>query len=147
MSVTQSCQTLCDPICPWSFPGKNTQLNCHFLLWGILPTQGSNPCLLCLLHWQADSLPLYHHSIKLITNHFKMNNSVAFSTFKILYNHHFCLVPRHFDYPKRKPLTHWTGTPHPLLQSLTASGLLSVSRLTCAICFQHMESYTVQLLM
>ena len=27
---------------------------------GILPTQGSNLCLLCLLHWQADSLPLLH---------------------------------------------------------------------------------------
>ena len=25
---------------------------------GIFPTQGSNPCLLCHLHWQADSLPL-----------------------------------------------------------------------------------------
>ena len=25
--------------------------------WGIFPTQGSNPTLLCLLHWQADSLP------------------------------------------------------------------------------------------
>ena len=24
---------------------------------GIFQTQGSNPCLLCLLHWQADSLP------------------------------------------------------------------------------------------
>ena len=30
----------------------------HFLLQGIFPTQGSNLCLLCLLHWQADSLPL-----------------------------------------------------------------------------------------
>ena len=29
-----------------------------FLLQGIFPTQGSNPHLLCLLHWQADSLPL-----------------------------------------------------------------------------------------
>ena len=28
------------------------------LLQGIFPTQGSNPRLLCLLHWQADSLPL-----------------------------------------------------------------------------------------
>ena len=26
----------------------------------IFLTQGSNPCLLHLLHWQADSLPLYH---------------------------------------------------------------------------------------
>ena len=25
---------------------------------GDLPDQGSNPCLLCLLHWQASSLPL-----------------------------------------------------------------------------------------
>ena len=29
------------------------------LLQGIFPlTQGSNPCLLCFLHWQAGSLPL-----------------------------------------------------------------------------------------
>ena len=33
-------------------------MGCHSLLQGIFPTQGSNPCLLCLLHWQADSLPL-----------------------------------------------------------------------------------------
>ena len=31
---------------------------CHALLKGIFPTQGSNPCLSCLLHWQAGSLPL-----------------------------------------------------------------------------------------
>ena len=30
----------------------------HFLLQGIFPTQGSNLRLLCLLHLQADSLPL-----------------------------------------------------------------------------------------
>ena len=40
------------------FPGKNTGVGCHFLLQGIFPTQGSNLCLLRLLHWQADSLPL-----------------------------------------------------------------------------------------
>ena len=33
-------------------------MGCHSLLQGIFPTQGSNPHLLCLLHWQADSLPL-----------------------------------------------------------------------------------------
>ena len=32
----------------------------HFLLQGIFPAQGSNLHLLCLLHWQADSLPLSH---------------------------------------------------------------------------------------
>ena len=30
----------------------------HFLLQGIFLTQGSNPHLLCLLHWQVVSLPL-----------------------------------------------------------------------------------------
>ena len=37
------------------FPGKNTGVGCHFILQWIFPTQGLN---LCLLHWQADSLPL-----------------------------------------------------------------------------------------
>ena len=32
-------------------------VGCHALLQGIFPTQGSNPCLLCLLHWQMGSLP------------------------------------------------------------------------------------------
>ena len=30
--------------------GKNTGINCHFLLQGTLPTQGLTPCLLCLLN-------------------------------------------------------------------------------------------------
>ena len=30
------------------------------LIQGIFPTQGSNPCLSCLLHWQVGSLPLGH---------------------------------------------------------------------------------------
>ena len=45
-------------LCPWNFPGKNTTASCHFLLQGIFPTQGSNLCLLCLLHQQVGSLPL-----------------------------------------------------------------------------------------
>ena len=62
--VTKSCPTLqfhglqlTKLFCPWDFPGKNTGVGCHFLLQGIFPTQGLNPCL---LHWQADSLPLSH---------------------------------------------------------------------------------------
>ena len=45
-------------LCPWDSPGKNTGVGCHFLLQGILLTQGSNQHLLCLLNWQVDSLPL-----------------------------------------------------------------------------------------
>ena len=61
----QLCPTPCNPMdcspsdsCPWDFSGKNTGMGCHFLLQGIFLTQRSNLCLLRLLHWQADSLPL-----------------------------------------------------------------------------------------
>ena len=47
------------------FPGRNTGVDCHFLLQGIFLTQGS---YLCFLHWQVDSLPLSHQgSPQLIT--------------------------------------------------------------------------------
>ena len=67
MLRAQLCLTLCDPMdCtpPGSsvhgifFSGKNTRVGCHFLLQGIFLTQGPNLHLLCLLHWQANSLPL-----------------------------------------------------------------------------------------
>ena len=43
---------------PQDSPGKHTGLRCHLLLQGNFPTQGSNPHLVHLLHWQAGSLPL-----------------------------------------------------------------------------------------
>ena len=60
----QFCPTLCDCMdcsppdssCPWDFPGKNTGVGCFFLLQVIFLTQRLNPCLLYLLHRQADSL-------------------------------------------------------------------------------------------
>ena len=60
----QSCPTLCNPMdCspPGSSlhsPGKNTGVGGHGLLQGIFPTQGLNPDLFCLLHWQVGSLKL-----------------------------------------------------------------------------------------
>ena len=45
-------------LCSWTFPSKNIGVGCSAILQGIFPTQGSNPCLLCLLHWQVGSLPL-----------------------------------------------------------------------------------------
>ena len=48
----------CQAICLWNFSGKNTGVGYHFLLQGIVPTQGLNLNLLCLLHWQVDSLLL-----------------------------------------------------------------------------------------
>ena len=52
-------------------------MGCYFLLQGIFPTQGSNLHLLCLLHWQADSLPLSYQGSPLMeemnikTKHYK----------------------------------------------------------------------------
>ena len=43
---------------PWNFPGKDTGVGCHFLLQRNFLTQGLNLSLLCLLHWQTDSLTL-----------------------------------------------------------------------------------------
>ena len=65
-SVTQSCPTLCNPMncsLPGSSihgdsPGNNIGVDCHGFLQGIFPTQGSNPHLLCLLHWQVDFFTL-----------------------------------------------------------------------------------------
>ena len=39
------------------FSGKNTGVDCPFLLQGMFPTQRGNPCL---LHWQASSLSRCH---------------------------------------------------------------------------------------
>ena len=51
--VTQLCPALCDPmtiarLAPLStgFPRQEYRVGCHSLLWGIFPTQGSNPGLL-----------------------------------------------------------------------------------------------------
>ena len=40
------------------FQVRLLELSCHFLLQGIFQTQGWNPHLLHLLHWQENSLPL-----------------------------------------------------------------------------------------
>ena len=34
-------------LCPWDSPGKNTRVDCHFLLQRIYPTQGLNTRLIC----------------------------------------------------------------------------------------------------
>ena len=50
---------------PMGFPRQDYWSGLHssnFLLQGIVPTQGSNPSLLHLLHWQADSLPLCYRA-------------------------------------------------------------------------------------
>ena len=64
--VAQLCLTLCNlmdhnlsgtPVHGDS-PGKNIKVGCRVFLQGIFPTQRLNLHLLCLLNWQAGSLPL-----------------------------------------------------------------------------------------
>ena len=63
LSLFSHAQLFDQLLCPWDSPGKNTGVGCHALLQGIFPTQGLNPYLLCLRHWQAGSLPLVPRNI------------------------------------------------------------------------------------
>ena len=70
-------------LCPWDFPDKNTGVSCHFLLQGTFLTQGSNLRLLCLLQWQADSLPLNHQGSSYLTpinKCFQINQNISEAT-------------------------------------------------------------------
>ena len=76
----QSCLILCNSV-DCSLPGSSVRgiLQARILEWvvisssrGIFPTQGSNPRLLRLLHWQAGSLPLVPPG-KLGTQHFLLS--------------------------------------------------------------------------
>ena len=77
-------------------PGKNTRVGYHALLQGIFQNQESNPCLLCLLHWQAGSLllappgkpkyPTTHSNISLTKNYQAKNVSGAAAAQKPKFN-------------------------------------------------------------
>ena len=54
-------------LCPWDFPGNSTRVDCHFLLQGIFPSQGSNPCL---SHCRQ---MLYHLSHNITNGEFNSN--------------------------------------------------------------------------
>ena len=58
-------------LCPWDFPGKNKGMGCHFLLQGIFPTQGLNPCF---LHCRQI---LYHLSLEYIMQNTELEESQA----------------------------------------------------------------------
>ena len=58
-------------------------------------------------------------------NDFKVNNSVAFSIFTMLYSHHLYLVIKHCP-PKRKPHTHYVPPSFPPPHLLSVSAYLPV---------------------
>ena len=57
-------------LCPWDFPGYSTGVDCHFLLQGIFPTQGSNPglphCRQMLNHLSHQSKSLVYSKSALV---------------------------------------------------------------------------------
>ena len=74
----QSCPAVCNPT-DGSPPGSSVHgifqarildwvASYHLFLQRIFPTRGSNPCLLHLLYWQADSLPLLPPGKPLLTS-------------------------------------------------------------------------------
>ena len=72
-------------LCPWDSLGKIAGVGCHFLLQGIFPTQGSNPCLLhcrqVLYHWAAGGAPWMGVTSK------KWNEGLGWNGFELsLYN-------------------------------------------------------------
>ena len=71
----------------WDLPGKNTGVGCHFLLQGISLTQGSNPCLLHLLHWQVSSLPLAVCGKPCQLNRMDSNAFICMAEYFIAYIH------------------------------------------------------------
>ena len=117
--VLSHVQLFCDPMdcnpsgssVHWDSPGKNTGVSCHFLLQKIFPTQASNTCLLCLLHWQADSLWLYHMESPQLTLYQPCKISRALIILKlsyeavtfrhcfwISYNYTLCFIKRRYTY-------------------------------------------------
>ena len=78
--VAKSCLTLAIPwtvatrlLCPWDFPGKNTGVDCYFLLQGVFPTQGSNPCLFhcrrIIYHWATREALMHLYTIQNYMQH------------------------------------------------------------------------------
>ena len=65
-------------LCPWDFPGKNTELGCHFLLQGIFQTQGSDPHL---LSWRRIPYPLSHQGSPILVTAFYQTCLLSHITF------------------------------------------------------------------
>ena len=45
------------PLCPWDSTGKNTGVGGCILLQGVFPSRDQTHFCLCLLYWQAGSVP------------------------------------------------------------------------------------------
>ena len=89
---------------PMGFSRQEYWVGCYFLFQGLFVIKGLNPCL---LHWQADSLPLSHQEsprhiieglLKYFAGNFKPDSETAFSLSHPLNFFYFCSgVPHSFN--------------------------------------------------
>ena len=47
-------------LCPRNYPGKNTGVDCHFLLQGVFPAPGRGPCISVSCFGGQILLPMHH---------------------------------------------------------------------------------------
>ena len=96
---------------------------CPSLLQGIFLIQGSNHCLLCLLHWQADSLPLCHLGSLFVANGDSGLVTMLFPTLETPW-----LIAIHallfMGFPRQE---YWNGLPFPSPGNLPHTGIEPVS--------------------
>ena len=112
--VTQSCPTLCHPMdCspPWDSPGRNSSVSCHFLLQGILLTEGWK---LHLLRWRRfffSSSPSLQHLLKPGSDNANdLTNIALFKRFSLslfFFLLSVCNVPINLCPPLRPPITRY----------------------------------------
>ena len=74
---------------PWDFPGKNTGMDCHFLLQGIFLTQRSN--LLGLLHCRLIPYPLSQGRWNGFNPQYHKKSNVLKNKFLCKTSYHCCL--------------------------------------------------------
>ena len=114
--------TDCKPtrlLCPDGFfPRQDPGMGCHFLRWGIFPTQGPNAHLLCLLHWQVNALPLSHLvNFNYQIHSLQFSHSVMTDSLRPHEPQHArppCPSPTAGVYPNPCPLSRWC---HPTISS------------------------------
>ena len=97
---------------------------CHALLRALLLTHGSNPHLLCLLHWQVSSLPLGPLGKPLLLSHF--SHFQLFETLWIIA----CQGPLSRGFSRQE---YWSGLPCPSLGDLPDPGVKPASLMSLAL--------------
>ena len=126
--VYKLCPTLCEPpglyparfLCPWSFPGKNTRVGCHFLLQGIFPDPGTEPVSLVSSVLASPSFTTLPHG--------KPHGGCVLSHVQLFFTPWTvaCQIPLAMEFSRQE---HWNGLPFPSSGDLPDSDQTRVSHI------------------